>query len=519
MKLLTAQWMREIDSRAIEKIGIPSLVLMENASRGAARWFRECFPAARFSHAVVLAGRGNNGGDGMAVARILADWNVSTVVCLMAEPTALRADSARQYALMTSLGIPVHILPGKEALSRLFAQMPRERTFIVDALLGIGIDRPVIEGPLAQAIQAINASGLPVAAVDVPSGLCESVLPGKGLCVHAACTATFHALKVAHLYPDGNSQCGRIRVVDIGIPTMAEAGVGDSLMITTPELAYPLAAPRTPGAHKKDFGHVLSIAGSVDKPGAGFLCAYAALRGGAGLSTLALPQNSPSAALRNPEIMTLYWRQADDLAAVLQGFDAIAVGPGLGVDNPIPEMLNRLLSVSKVPLILDADALNALAGNLPRLRDASAPVVITPHPGEFSRLTGWPAEKILADRWRAARAVAMENKIVVVLKGHHTVVASPQGRVWVNATGNPGMATAGSGDVLTGFIAAQVARARSHCPLDEICAAAVYLHGKAGDLAAARMGEIGMTAGDLLDELPAAIKGIHDDPGPFTIER
>ncbi|MBN1196751.1 MAG: NAD(P)H-hydrate dehydratase [Candidatus Aminicenantes bacterium] len=519
MRLLTAQWMREIDSRAIEMVGIPSLVLMENASRGAARWFRECFPASRFSHAVVLAGRGNNGGDGMAVARILAEWDVSTVVCLMAEPDALSPDSARQHALLISLGIPVHVLPDKEALSQLFASMPGDRTFIVDALLGIGIDRPVIEDPLAGAIRAINASGLPVAAIDVPSGLCEKVLPREGLCVHATCTATFHALKVAHLYPDGNPYCGRIRVLDIGIPALAAADVGEPLQIITPELALPLTAPRSAGAHKKDFGHVLSIAGSSEKPGAGFLSAYAALRGGAGLSTLALPENSPQAALWAPEIMTLYWRHVDDLSAALERYDAIAIGPGLGVEPPIPEMLDRVLSESRVPLILDADALNVLAGNPGRLRTVSAPVVITPHPGEFSRLTGWPPAKILADRWGAARAVAMENNIVVVLKGHHTVVASPLGQVWVNATGNPGMATAGSGDVLTGFMAAQIARLHGHRPLDEICAAAVYLHGKAGDLAAQHQGEICMTAKDLLDEMPAAFKGIQDDPGPFTILR
>lgn len=519
MRLLTAQWMREIDSRAIEKVGIPSMVLMENAARGAARWFRECFPEDRYTHALILAGAGNNGGDGMAVARILRDWGVSVSVSLMADPSNLSSDSACQYRILDALGIPVQVSPNAEALKKWFLAAPRESTFLVDALLGTGITRPVTTGPLAEAIRAIQASGLPVAAVDIPSGLSESFLPAAGLCVQADCTATFHALKVAHLHPDGNEFCGCIRIVDIGIPETTGQETDGFFQITTPDLASSLAAPRHVSTHKKDFGHVLSVAGSAEKPGAGLLSAFAALRGGAGLSTLALPAGSAAAAGRFPEVMTLFWRQAQDVCADLERYDCIAVGPGLGTADPAGELVERIVKNTSAPLVLDADALNVLEGKLALLKAAAVPVVITPHPGEFSRLTGIPMQRILADRLGAARSVARENGIVVVLKGHHTVVASPEGRVWVNATGNPGMATAGSGDVLTGFMAAQIARHGKSLPLDKICAASVYLHGRAGDLASARLGETGMTAGDLLDELPAAFKGIHEDPGPFTVVR
>lgn len=519
MKLLTSQWMREIDTRAIEEVGIPSLVLMENAARGAARWFRECFPPDCFSHALVLAGSGNNGGDGMAVARILTDWGMSVSVCLMADPARLSSDSGRQLAILTRMGVAVHVSPNEASLKKLCESLPRGNSFLVDALLGIGIDRPVTAGPIAGAIRTINASGLPVAAVDVPSGLSEKFLPQTGLCVRAACTATFHALKRAHLFPDGNDCCGDIRVLDIGIPAMAEEGVADFVRLITPELAFPMAAPRPVAAHKNHFGHVLSIAGSTEKPGAGYLCAYAALRGGAGLSTLALPGNSLPAAVYHPEVMSVYWHEVDEVFKNLSRFHAIAAGPGLGVEARVKELVDRLLLEAKVPLVLDADALNVLAGDAGRLKNASVPLVITPHPGEFSRLTGWSAERILADRVEAAREFAREYNLVVVLKGHHSVVASPQGRVWLNATGNPGMATAGSGDVLTGFLTARVAQMKDHHALDEVCAAVVYLHGRAGDLAAKSRGETGMTAGDLLNELPAAIQTIHEDPGPFGIVR
>jgi len=519
MKLLTAREMREIDSRAIHSAGIPSLVLMENASRGSARWFRECFPAGSYTHAVVFAGSGNNGGDGMAVARILTDWGVSVIVCLMADPSRLSTDAALQHKIITGLGIPVHLSPDLKILEEIMETVPPGATFLVDALLGTGITRPVTGGALAAVIRKINESDLPVAAVDMPSGLSDAFPREEGLCVRANCTATFHALKTAHLYPDGNDLCGRIRIIDIGIPAKVSEDVGGGADITGPEHAIILSSPRRVNSHKGDYGHVLAIAGSPEKPGAGMLSAYAALRGGAGLSTLALSEKNVVAAGRFPEVMTLFWKETSDLIGKLGGFDCIAAGPGLGTGAPIPELVERLLVESPVPLVLDADALNVLAGNMDALKNANCPVVITPHPLEFSRLSGRPLREILADRLGSTRGFAGETGVFVVLKGHHTVVASPLGRLWVNGTGNPGMATAGSGDVLTGFLAAQIARLGNLQDLDEICAAAVYSHGRAGDLARRERGETGMTAGDILEQLPAAIRGIHDDPGPFSINR
>ncbi len=520
MKLLYTRWMREMDAHAIDPLGIPSLVLMENASRGAARWFAEVFPLSGFEHVVVMAGSGNNGGDGMAIARILSGWGYTAEVCLMADPADLNPDPALQYRILRGLDIPVHHLPGEVDLRSILQPRPEEPAFLVDALLGTGITRPVSKGLLATAIQAMNESPLPVAAVDIPSGMSEDFPPGNGFCVRACCTATFHAPKVAHFHPDGNEFCGSLRVVDIGIPPEVEDSVNCHLEFISMSDVRPMLIPRQSASHKGDFGHVLSIAGSREKPGAGILSAYAALRAGAGLSTLALPSDVLiSPAMRYPEVMSFAWTGAREILNRLDSFDCVVAGPGLGTGDSIAALIRELIPAVNVPLILDADALNVLDGDLSPLKNATGPVIITPHLGEFRGLTGWSAEEILKDRYEAARRVSREYGIFVVLKGHHTIVASPDGGVRINTTGNPGMATAGSGDVLTGMIAAMIAQhSRSHA-LDKVVSAAVFLHGFAGDLALRLKGEAGLTAGDLVEAIPAAMCEAYDDPGPFTFQR
>ncbi len=518
MKLLLANWMKELDAETINQIGIPSIVLMENASQGAASFFARQFPLENgFNRVVVIAGKGNNGGDGLAVGRIMHQMGYDVEFVLLSEPGTLNPDPKINFNIIQNLNLTYSIIDSEKAAARVFEKINRyhkQEVILIDAIFGTGIDRPVKKGRYWEIIREINETGFKVAAIDLPSGLSEAFLPEEGIHVTADVTATFQCLKTAHLHPDGNKYCGTIEIIDIGIPKELVAREKYYIEITTPGAIRELLENREIDAHKGSFGHGLTIAGSVEKPGAGILSSFALLKSGAGLCTAAVCfENRTTAA--HPELMTLVYKKNSDLLARLKQFSVLLAGPGMGDNTDTFELVSLLLVNSKVPVVLDADALNVLSGNLSLLENYSKtgmaqkkrefPIVLTPHPGEFSRLTGRKVPEIRAHRIELVREFAAKYNVYVILKGHHTVTATPEGRVYVNATGNPGMATAGSGDVLSGMLAGMIAAFGKNHSMDKIVQAAVFIHGCAGDLAAMEKSEICLTASDILNAIPHAI--------------
>ncbi|MDD8012521.1 MAG: NAD(P)H-hydrate dehydratase [Acidobacteriota bacterium] len=517
MKVLLNSWMKEIDRTAIERCGIPAIELMENAAGACCDYFCEVFPRNRFPSCLVLAGKGNNGGDGLAIARLLLERGYDARVLLLVRPGELGPAAKANYDRLLESGSLPEAVPSAAHLKKLLAGCDAGETFLVDAVFGTGLDKPVTAGLFAEVFAAVNGSGIPVAAVDIPSGLGEGFFPAAGVHIRARITAAIHALKWAHLNPDGNPDCGRIRIVDIGIPHDLEDKDEYYIRLTEPVDLRPLLARRPRAAHKGEFGHALVVAGSAEKPGAGILASYAVLKSGAGLCTAAVPpQNRDLSVLAHPEVMTLPFKKPEDISNRLDDFSCVLAGPGLGETPDTLRIVAMLLQKAKSPLVLDADALNVLASQAELLKGRSQrPLVLTPHPGEFARLTGKSVVDIQRERLTLARDYALKRGVYLVLKGHHTLTVSPQGRVWVNPTGNPGMATAGSGDVLGGMIAGLIAQFYPRQAMDLILAAAVFLHGYAGDLAAREMGEAGLTAGDITSFIPKSFLKAYGFHSPF----
>jgi NAD(P)H-hydrate epimerase len=517
MKVLLNSWMREIDRGAIAQRGISAITLMENAAVACCDYFTAVFPSNRYPACLVLSGKGNNGGDGLAIARLLLERGYNVRALLLARPNDLGHEARTNYDRLREAGAEPGPVSSAAALRKALDACDAGETFLVDAVFGTGLDKPVSAGLFAEAFHAVNRSSIPVAAVDIPSGLGEGFAPDAGVHVRARVTAALHALKWVHLNPDGSPDCGRIRVVDIGIPRDLEDGDEYFIRMTEPADFKALLARRPRAAHKGEFGHALVVAGSAEKPGAGILASYAVLRGGAGLCTAAVPpQNRDLSVLAHPEVMTLPFKKPEEISARLDEFSCVLAGPGMGESPDTLRTVAMLLQKAKSPLVLDADAINVLDGQAPLLRGrGQRPLVLTPHPGEFARLTGRTVRDVQQDRLNLAREFALQQGAYLVLKGHHTLTVSPQGRVWVNQTGNPGMATAGSGDVLGGLIAGLVAQHYPRHAMEIILAAAVFLHGYAGDLAAREVGEAGLTAGDIIRFIPKSILKINGFHSPF----
>jgi NAD(P)H-hydrate epimerase len=516
VRILTTEAMREVDRAAIEDLGIPSLVLMENAAIGVVEALGSAFGEAE--SAAVFCGPGNNGGDGLAVARHLVVRGWETRIFLVSGGRELSADAAVQLGICRRAELPVLEISSGDALAAAL-EAAAECDVVVDALFGTGLARP-LAGLFAQVVDAINSLAAPCVAVDLPSGLAGSQARPFGPHVRADLTVTFAAPKVAHVFPPAADAVGEMVVTDLGIPPrlvdeVAEEG-GDLHLLMAEELAE-LLPEREPGAHKGDFGHALLLAGSPGKAGAAILAARAAVRAGAGLVTAAVPEPLlPTVDLGSIESMTLGLpagaagqiadRAVEVLLAAADGKAVLALGPGLGQEPATAAALRRIALECPLPLVLDADGVNAFAGRAGDLAGRRAETVLTPHPGELGRLLGISTAQILEDRVAAARGAAEETGAIVVLKGHLSLIASGTA-VFVNPTGNPGMATGGTGDVLTGLLAGLLAQG-----LDALDATllAVYLHGLAGDLAASRLGEGPLAAGDLIEILPAALARLKD---------
>jgi hydroxyethylthiazole kinase-like uncharacterized protein yjeF len=497
MKVLTAAQMREVDRRTIAG-GIPGLVLMENAGRGVVDFIEEKFAPLDRRHAVVFCGKGNNGGDGLVVAReLLLRGKLRTLdVVLVAAPEEMTGDAAANFRKFEASGGRV---------CREVTPEMRAATIVVDALLGTGLKGPA-SGAMLQAIRRIN-SEFPLArvvAVDIPSGLASDSGRPLGESVRADFTVTFTAPKVGQVLAPNCDQVGELRVCAIGSPQeLFENDPDIWLSLIQPRLFGALLAPRAKGVNKGSFGHVLVVGGSCGKTGAPAMAAMAALRAGAGLVTVASGvENLPVIAGHAPEIMTAPL-DAGNLPEIAAGKNVLAVGPGLGSSAASIAMVRHAFTESRQAMVVDADGLNALAGakwsgGEGKLR------VLTPHPGEMSRLCGKTIAEVQEDRVAIARAFAVEKQVCLVLKGQRTLIAFPDGRVWINPTGSPAMAKGGSGDILTGLIAGMLAQFPAAA--EQAIAAAVYLHGLAGELGAAQLGEKSLLATDLLHYLPAALE-------------
>jgi NAD(P)H-hydrate epimerase len=510
MRVLNSAQMREADRRTTDDIGIPSLVLMENAGRQAVAAMEAMYGDLPERQVAVLCGRGNNGGDGFVIARTLAQRGVEVSVFLIGRVADVRGDARTNLEILGRLGLTIVEVADSQAWELHFSEVS-DCTLIVDAIFGTGLNAPVT-GLIESVIADVNASAIPVVAIDLPSGLSADSADLIGPSIEAGLTVTLAAPKLPLVLPPAETRAGDIVIADIGIPgDVLESVDGPRIDLLTRASMRELVNPRTPDSHKGDFGRVLVVAGSRGKTGAAHLSAVGALRSGAGLVTVATPLScQPVIAAMAAEYMTEGLAENDhglDLEGVDRVLewarDVVAIGPGLGRADGTRQFIRQLVDRATMPLVIDADGLNAFAGDPEKLAGREGrDVIITPHPGEMGRLVGMSTDEVQASRLEIARNFASAHHVYVVLKGHRTLIATPDGKVFINPTGNPGMATGGTGDVLTGMIAAWLAQLLD---AEAACKLAVYLHGMAGDLAEADEGEVGMTSADVASHLGDAV--------------
>lgn len=523
--LLTAAESRQFDQLA-EQAGLPSLVLMENAALRLAEVILQHFELDPPKNIVVVCGKGNNGGDGMALARHLKNIGFNVQVFLLADPSELKGDAAVNYKVSANFGVPIQPIVSSEQLPSLIEPLERA-DLVVDALLGTGITGEV-RGLFADAIPLISGHSKRILAVDVPSGINSDTGEVCGVAVRADATVTLGGIKLGLMLFPAADYAGDLFVGSLGIPEWLLERLGIKRFVATYELVSKVLPPRHPNTHKGDYGRVLIIGGAPGMTGAAILAGKAALRTGAGLAQVALPQSLnlavESAALEvmsfplpETEAGTIAPEALSVLAPRLQWADVIALGCGISRHERTQTFVRQLVASVDKPLVVDADGLIALAGHDELVHKRNALTVLTPHPGEMAALLKTTIDAVQRDRVGAALRAAERFKAIVVLKGARTITASPDGTLFVNPTGNAGMATGGSGDVLTGMIASLLAQSlvrssdanfASDLPpvhLVEAVTAAVFLHGLAGDIASWEKGEAALVAGDLLEHLHRAI--------------
>ena len=547
MKIVTSAEMREIDRVTSERFGVPSLTLMENAGSAVAEFALASYPRAK--NFGVICGKGNNGGDGFVVARKLHEAGKEVRVLLLADEQELRGDAAANYeriqnphrskttkepALSLSKGgapsssnklsTAVALAGSIDQLTSDEANNVFESDVLVDAILGSGF-RPPVHGLYAAAIEKINASTAPVIAVDIPSGADADVWGDQsGAIARAEAIVTFTAPRPAHVF--GNLTAGPIVVAPIGSP---EEAIQSSLNLNviTPKDIASLIGPRPRDSNKGMYGHVLVVGGSLGKAGAAAMAGFSALRVGAGLVTVATARSVlPTIAGFHPELMTEPLEETEVGSIALRSMGTLhelaahktvaAIGPGISRHQETANVVRILLSSEKLPIVLDADGLNAYEKRPKDLAGDGRTLVLTPHPGEMARLTGLSVKEIQRDRVNVARKFAEEHGVILVLKGDRTVVSAPDGQAWINTTGNPGMATGGTGDILTGMVAGLVAQHPQRAFEAVLCA--VHMHGLAGDVAVESTGEQPLVATDLVRTLPEAFRRVRAEAAETRVK-
>jgi ADP-dependent NAD(P)H-hydrate dehydratase / NAD(P)H-hydrate epimerase len=516
MYLVTAQEMRAFDSTAINDYGIPGIVLMENAGRTTFHILRtQLGGSVQGLRAAVVAGPGNNGGDGYVIARYLINHGAEVETILLSPRTKIKGDALINLQVLEKMTSRIMEAVDPGALEKVREALD-DKDVIVDAILGTGLNSEV-RSPFREAIQLINQAPAVRLAVDIPSGLDSDSGRVMGCAVTADLTATYGFMKLGMALHPGVEYCGRVELVDISIPLPAiETNPPSAILYATPRVEHYLGLRSDPQGHKGIFGHLLIVGGSPGKTGAPSMTARAASRVGAGLVTVGIPASlNPILEAKLTEEMTeplpenlpgfLSEQAAERILQLAEGKRCLVLGPGLSTAEGIPELVKELLSAYTGWMVIDADGLNALAPNLKLLKETKAKVVLTPHPGEMSRLSGKTTGEVQDDRVGLARRTASELGVWVVLKGARTITASPEGKVFVNTSGNPWMASGGQGDVLSGILGGLLVQA---IPPEESIPFGVYLHGLAADKVAERFQGAPVLAGDVIDELPATLNSL-----------
>jgi hydroxyethylthiazole kinase-like uncharacterized protein yjeF len=526
MKILTAAQMGEVDRLSTEIYRIPSLLLMENAGRAVADELRRAVPDLIHKRTVILCGKGNNGGDGFVVARHLSLHGIEPELVLFADPSALKGDALTNWNIVKSIGLRAQALPLESQAKAVLRNMPSPQV-IVDALFGTGLSKP-IKAPYKHIVEWINRarSAALIASVDIPSGLFADSPSVSGVAVEADLTVTFTAPKLSLVMPPAADHTGRLVVAPIGSPDALMENPEFRMSLIDKTFIQPALPARAHDSHKGTFGHVYVMAGSRAKSGAALMTGMGALRSGAGLVTLLLPESMRKDVVgKFPELMTEFlpetvtgtiaFEAVEKILALASQADALVVGPGLSTQESTRAAVREVVHRSPAPVVLDADGINAFASDAGAIHNMNGKAIaITPHPGEMARLLGSTISRVQKWRLDTARDLAGKSHFFVILKGFQTIVAAPTGDIFINTTGNPGMATGGSGDVLSGITGRFMAgwnRKFHGADLKELSrclSAAVYLHGLAGDLAAKEKGEESMIATDLLPYLAGAFKTV-----------
>jgi hydroxyethylthiazole kinase-like uncharacterized protein yjeF len=512
MYLVTAAEMRDMDRLAIESHGIPGLVLMESAGKGAARVLLAQFADHLKAGVGIICGKGNNGGDGFVMARYLADHRIRVTVYLLAKTSMVKGDAAANLNRLAPLDIPVIEVPDENAFSKAISSLD-QHGLLVDAILGTGLSADV-KGFFKTVIDYMNQRPTPIFAVDVPSGLNSDTGQPCGACIRAQATATFALPKIGHFSYPGAEYTGKLEIIDIGIPEAVVQTVKPKQQLLTAEQIRHRLRPRSADTHKGRTGHLLVVAGSVGKTGAAALAAGSAMRCGAGLVTLSIAESLHSIAETLVlEVMTAPLTESrcgvlgdaavDDIKKLISGKACLAIGPGIGQAPETRRLIQKIITQIEIPVVIDADGLNNLTGQTQLLKSLKAPAVLTPHPGEMARLIDATPAEVQHNRLKCARDFATNFKVHVVLKGAATVIAHPDGKAYINPTGNSGMASGGMGDVLTGVLAGFITQGFRP---EEAAHAAVYLHGAAADTLAKTIGPFGYLAGEVMNAIPGEIK-------------
>jgi NAD(P)H-hydrate epimerase len=514
MIIVTAKEMQQMDRLTIESYGIPGRILMENAGRGAVKFMLEELPDLQNRKVGVLAGRGNNGGDGFVMARYLSQKKITVTVYLLTKENKIQGDARANFELLAPLKIPIVEVPDHNIFRKYKPAMHRQDVWI-DAILGTGLNADV-RGYFKEVIAFVNGLKKPVFAVDIPSGINSDTGQICGAAIQAVATATFAFAKAGHVIFPGAQYAGDVDVVDIGIPDFISEKVGPRQYLLTEESVAASLLPRNPDAHKGRTGHLLVISGSPGKTGAAAMTSMSAMRSGAGLVTLGIPESlNPVLETQVTEVMTYALPETHDgmldasgmeaVARLMSNKNCLAIGPGIGTATETGELLFNIIRQSRVPLVIDADGLNLLARQPEILKAVRVPVILTPHPGEMARLCKVPVAQVQADRIACARQFSKLYGATVVLKGARTVISHPDGTVFVNPTGNAGMASGGMGDVLTGLIAGFVVQGYSSAVSARL---GVYIHGAAADSLADQTGPIGYLATDVMERIPREMRKI-----------
>jgi NAD(P)H-hydrate epimerase len=506
--------MKSVDKKAIRDLGIIGPILMENAGIQIVQAMRDRFELLQEEDIVVVAGKGNNGGDGFVAARHLFNQGCRVHVLLLSKKGSLKGDAALNFSIAENIGIPVtEVTTEKEWKSK--KKKITRCTVLVDAVFGTGLTKPA-EGLFRTAIEDMNKSSAYTIAVDIPSGLSSDTFELIGPCVKADLTVTLAAPKVAHLFPPAEECIGELLIADISVPPGLLEDDSLKLELVQADSVAPFFSQRKKDTHKGTYGHLFILSGALGKTGAAVMAGKAALKMGAGLVTVGTPKSClPIVARSMAELMTEPLPETEEKTfsaqalepslRLLEGKDALLLGPGISTHDSTAEFVLGLLPRVRIPVVLDADALNILSSTPEVLKSLKTPVVVTPHPGEFARLLRISTQDVIRNKLELAPKFAEEYGVILVLKGYRTLTATPDGFVFINPTGNPGMATAGTGDVLSGMLASMIIQGKD---ILGAVLAAVYIHGQSGDIAAQKIGEKALTAGSIIRYLPSAIKSI-----------